>query len=128
VQAKVAIVFSLYSESNVPLCMRAKQKQTSSGYQGLEIMHKCRYGTSLKGTKVHSTATSKLIPRCTKLQVTSQSWVFIVYMSKARFIVWSNNCTNVRIFKPLADPLSGKPQSWTQKLQDLPWCQTEPWQ
>jgi len=80
----------------------------------------------LKGTKVHSTATSKLIPRCTKLQVTTQSWVFIVYMSKALFIVWSNNCTNVRIFKPLADPLSGKPQSWTGNLQDLPWQKTGP--
>jgi hypothetical protein len=50
VQAKVAIVFSLYSESNVPLCMQSKQKQMSSGYRGLEIMHKCRYGW-LKGNQ-----------------------------------------------------------------------------
>jgi hypothetical protein len=43
-------VFSLYSESNVPLCMQSKQKQMSSGYRGLEIMHKCRYGW-LKGNQ-----------------------------------------------------------------------------
>lgn len=129
VQAKGATVFSLYSESNVPLCMWSKEKQMSSGYPGLEIMHKCRYGTSftsLKGTKVHSTATSKLIPRCTKLQVTTQSWLFIVYMSKALFIVWSSNCTNVRIFKPLARPPSSKVQSLTGNLQDLPWHKTGP--
>ncbi len=123
VQAKGAIVFSLYSESNVPLCMWSKEKQMSSGYPGLEIMHKCRYGTSftsLKGTKVHSTATSKLIPRCTKLQVTTQSWLFIVYMSKALFIVWSNNCTNVRIFKPWRIHHPAKSRVWQLTFKIYP--------